>query len=87
MGFCVKHLGFFVVVVVFQTIGATFAAMIGAGMLVQSIPYDQSPGPKHLAWMLHSGMFCFKFLLNFLEYYLHSRYLFVLFCLVFETGS
>lgn len=37
-------------------IGATFAAMIGAGMLVQSIPYDQSPGPKHLAWLLHSGV-------------------------------
>ncbi|TKC41440.1 hypothetical protein EI555_016343, partial [Monodon monoceros] len=38
------------------TIGATFAAMIGAGMLVQSISYDQSPGPKHLAWLLHSGV-------------------------------
>ncbi|KAK2488483.1 hypothetical protein MC885_014151 [Smutsia gigantea] len=38
------------------TIGATFVAMIGAGMLVQSIPYDQSPGPKHLAWLLHSGV-------------------------------
>ncbi|KAM9651285.1 growth hormone-inducible transmembrane protein isoform 2-T5 [Trichechus inunguis] len=37
------------------TIGATFAAMIGAGMLVQSIPYHQSPVPKHLAWLLHSG--------------------------------
>uniref|UniRef100_A0A8C2PM06 Growth hormone-inducible transmembrane protein n=1 Tax=Capra hircus TaxID=9925 RepID=A0A8C2PM06_CAPHI len=38
------------------TIGATFAAMIGAGMLVQSISYEQSPGPKHLAWLLHSGV-------------------------------
>lgn len=38
------------------TIGATFAAMIGAGMLVRSIPYDESPGPKHLAWLLHSGV-------------------------------
>ncbi|XP_053454015.1 growth hormone-inducible transmembrane protein-like [Nycticebus coucang] len=38
------------------TIGAAFAAMIGAGMLVQSILYDQSPGPKHLAWVLHSGV-------------------------------
>ncbi|XP_011805823.1 PREDICTED: growth hormone-inducible transmembrane protein isoform X2 [Colobus angolensis palliatus] len=38
------------------TIGMTFAAMIGAGMLVRSIPYDQSPGPKHLAWLLHSGV-------------------------------
>ncbi|MGH0148177.1 UNVERIFIED_CONTAM: hypothetical protein FKN15_012065 [Acipenser sinensis] len=38
-------------------IGATFAAMIGAGMLVRSISYDQSPGPKHLAWMLYAGTF------------------------------
>ncbi|XP_006872513.1 PREDICTED: growth hormone-inducible transmembrane protein-like isoform X2 [Chrysochloris asiatica] len=38
------------------TMGATFAAMIGAGMLVQSISYHQSPGPKHLAWLLHSGV-------------------------------
>ncbi|MGH0119726.1 UNVERIFIED_CONTAM: hypothetical protein FKN15_058679 [Acipenser sinensis] len=37
-------------------IGATFAAMIGAGMLVRSISYDQSPGPKHLAWMLYAGV-------------------------------
>ncbi|CAI9547057.1 unnamed protein product [Staurois parvus] len=37
-------------------IGATFAAMIGAGMLVRSIPYDQSPGAKHLAWLLHAGV-------------------------------
>ncbi|KAM9325840.1 growth hormone-inducible transmembrane protein [Gastrophryne carolinensis] len=37
-------------------IGATFAAMIGAGMLVRSIPYDQSPGAKHLAWALHAGV-------------------------------
>nr|XP_058899743.1 growth hormone-inducible transmembrane protein-like [Kogia breviceps] len=38
------------------TTGATFAAMIGAAMLVQSISYDQSPGPKHLACLLHSGV-------------------------------
>ncbi|EHB17065.1 Growth hormone-inducible transmembrane protein [Heterocephalus glaber] len=38
------------------TIGATFGAMIGAGMLVRSIPYEQSPGQKHLAWLLHSGV-------------------------------
>nr|XP_056705756.1 growth hormone-inducible transmembrane protein [Euleptes europaea] len=37
-------------------IGATFAAMIGAGMLVRSIDYGQSPVPKHLAWMLHAGV-------------------------------
>lgn len=39
-----------------MAIGATFAAMIGAGMLVRSISYDQSPLPKHLAWMLHAGV-------------------------------
>ncbi|XP_074089124.1 growth hormone-inducible transmembrane protein [Macrotis lagotis] len=39
-----------------MTIGATFMAMIGAGMLVRSISYEQSPGLKHLAWMLHSGV-------------------------------
>uniref|UniRef100_A0A8D0DUV3 Growth hormone inducible transmembrane protein n=1 Tax=Salvator merianae TaxID=96440 RepID=A0A8D0DUV3_SALMN len=37
-------------------IGATFAAMIGAGMLVRSIDYEHSPVPKHLAWMLHAGV-------------------------------
>lgn len=38
-----------------QAIGATFAAMIGAGMLVRSISYENSPAAKHLAWMMHSG--------------------------------
>ncbi|CAJ1080273.1 growth hormone-inducible transmembrane protein [Xyrichtys novacula] len=37
-------------------IGATFAAMIGAGMLVRSISYEHSPMPKHLAWMFHAGV-------------------------------
>ncbi|TNN03454.1 hypothetical protein fugu_000483 [Takifugu bimaculatus] len=37
-------------------IGATFAAMIGAGMLVRSISYENSPVPKHLAWMFHAGV-------------------------------
>ncbi|XP_023663884.1 growth hormone-inducible transmembrane protein [Paramormyrops kingsleyae] len=37
-------------------IGATFAAMLGAGMLVRSISYENSPVPKHLAWMLHAGV-------------------------------
>ncbi|KAL7990289.1 hypothetical protein Chor_013719 [Crotalus horridus] len=37
-------------------IGATFAVMIGAGMLVRSIDYEQSPIPKHVAWMLHAGV-------------------------------
>ncbi|XP_051010497.1 growth hormone-inducible transmembrane protein-like [Acomys russatus] len=38
------------------TIGATFAATIGAGMLVQSIPYERSLDTKHWAWMLHSSV-------------------------------
>uniref|UniRef100_A0A8C5K797 Growth hormone-inducible transmembrane protein n=1 Tax=Jaculus jaculus TaxID=51337 RepID=A0A8C5K797_JACJA len=38
------------------TIGATFAATIGAGLLAHSLPYEPSLGPKHLAWMLHSGV-------------------------------
>ncbi|NWS23336.1 GHITM protein, partial [Pachyramphus minor] len=37
-------------------IGATFAAMIGAGMLVRSISYQDSPIAKHAAWMMHSGV-------------------------------
>uniref|UniRef100_A0A8C8VHN0 Growth hormone inducible transmembrane protein n=1 Tax=Pelusios castaneus TaxID=367368 RepID=A0A8C8VHN0_9SAUR len=37
-------------------IGATFAAMIGAGVLVRSISYEGNPGAKHLAWMLHAGV-------------------------------
>lgn len=37
-------------------IGATFAAMIGAGMLVRSISYEQNSASKHLAWMLHAGV-------------------------------
>ncbi|KAM6442858.1 growth hormone-inducible transmembrane protein [Liasis olivaceus] len=37
-------------------IGATFAAVIGAGMLVRSIDYEHSPIPKHVAWMLHAGV-------------------------------
>lgn len=42
--------------VLFQAIGATFAAMIGAGMLVRSISYEHSPVPKHLAWLFHAGV-------------------------------
>ncbi|XP_041032484.1 growth hormone-inducible transmembrane protein [Carcharodon carcharias] len=37
-------------------IGATFAAMIGAGILVRSIPYEEGLNAKHLAWMLHAGV-------------------------------
>ncbi|XP_037084250.1 growth hormone-inducible transmembrane protein-like [Pollicipes pollicipes] len=37
-------------------IGATFAAMIGSGMLLRSIPYEPGFGTKQLAWMLHCGV-------------------------------
>nr|AFK11640.1 Growth hormone-inducible transmembrane protein [Callorhinchus milii] len=40
----------------FLAIGATFAAMIGAGMLVRSLPYTERPSMKHLAWLLHAGV-------------------------------
>ncbi|TRY62142.1 hypothetical protein TCAL_14954 [Tigriopus californicus] len=36
-------------------LGVSIAAMIGSGMLVRSIPYENT-GPKHLAWLLHSGV-------------------------------
>lgn len=39
-----------------MAIGATFAAMIGVGMLARSISYEHSPVAKHLAWMLHAGV-------------------------------
>ena len=37
-------------------IGATFAAVTGAGMLIQSVSYYWNPGPKHLAWLFLSGV-------------------------------
>lgn len=39
-----------------QAIGASFAAMIGSGMLVRSLPYTEGFGAKQMAWMLHSGV-------------------------------
>lgn len=39
-----------------QTLGATFAAMIGSGMVVRAIPYEKGFGGKQLAWMVHSGI-------------------------------
>ena len=39
-----------------QAIGATFAAMIGSGMLVRSIPYQEGFGTKQMAWLLHCGV-------------------------------
>ncbi|XP_069741872.1 growth hormone-inducible transmembrane protein [Narcine bancroftii] len=40
----------------FLAIGATFAAMIGASVLVRSLPYEKGLNAKHLAWMLHAGV-------------------------------
>ncbi|XP_077999378.1 growth hormone-inducible transmembrane protein-like [Glandiceps talaboti] len=37
-------------------IGATFAAVIGSGMLCRAVPYSEGFGAKQLAWMLHSGI-------------------------------
>lgn len=39
-----------------MAIGASFAAMIGSGMLVRSLPYTEGFGAKQMAWMLHSGV-------------------------------
>ncbi|TRY59420.1 hypothetical protein DNTS_004321 [Danionella cerebrum] len=36
--------------------GVTMAAMLGAGILVRSISYEESTVQKHLAWALHSGV-------------------------------
>lgn len=38
------------------SVGATIAAMIGSGMVVQSIPYQEGFGAKQLAWMAHSAI-------------------------------
>lgn len=35
---------------------ATFAVMIGSGMVAQSIPYQPGFGYKQVAWAVHSGI-------------------------------
>ncbi len=41
----------------FKAIIASFAAVIGSGMLVRSIPYEANTfGAKQLAWALHAGI-------------------------------
>ncbi|KAG8042445.1 hypothetical protein G9C98_005079, partial [Cotesia typhae] len=40
----------------FLAFAGTLAAMIGAGILVRSIPYQEGFGAKQAAWMLHSGV-------------------------------
>lgn len=39
-----------------MSIIATFAVMIGSGMLAQSIPYSPGLGTKQLAWAAHSAI-------------------------------
>ncbi|XP_055614405.1 growth hormone-inducible transmembrane protein-like [Uranotaenia lowii] len=39
-----------------MSILATFAVMIGSGMLAQSIPYSPGIGAKQLAWVAHSAI-------------------------------
>lgn len=39
-----------------QAIAATFAAMIGSGMVVRSMPYTEGFGAKQVAWVVHSGI-------------------------------
>ncbi|XP_067006990.2 growth hormone-inducible transmembrane protein [Anabrus simplex] len=40
----------------FLALAGTVAAMIGSGMIVQSIPYKEGIGAKQLAWLVHSGV-------------------------------
>lgn len=39
-----------------MSIFGTIALMMGSGMLVHSLPYQEGFGAKQLAWMLHSGI-------------------------------
>ncbi|XP_034951731.1 growth hormone-inducible transmembrane protein-like [Chelonus insularis] len=36
--------------------GVSLVAMIGSGMLVRSIPYQEGFGAKQMAWLVHSGV-------------------------------
>jgi len=41
----------------FQAVLASFACVIGSGMLVRSIPYEKGTfGSKQLAWALHASL-------------------------------
>lgn len=39
-----------------MALGVSIAAMIGSGMLVRSIPYEEGFGSKQMAWMLHCSV-------------------------------
>merc|ERR1719213_183712 len=38
------------------SMGVSIAAMVGSGMLVRSIPYQEVFGSKQMAWLLHSAV-------------------------------
>ena len=42
--------------VFFQSLAATLGAMIGTGMLVRALPYEEGIGLKQAAWVLHSAV-------------------------------
>lgn len=37
-------------------LGVTLAAMIGTGMVVQGLPYQEGFGTKQMAWLVHTGV-------------------------------
>lgn len=39
-----------------MAIGATMLAMMGSGMVVQSLPYKEGFGAKQVAWLVHTGI-------------------------------
>ena len=40
----------------FQSLFVSIGAMMGTGMLCQSLPYKPGFGSKQMAWMLHAGV-------------------------------
>lgn len=40
----------------FKGIALSLAAIVGSGMLVQSLEYKEGFGAKQMAWLLHSGV-------------------------------
>lgn len=40
----------------FLALAGTMVAMIGTGMVAQSIPYQEGFGAKQVAWLVHSGV-------------------------------
>lgn len=40
----------------FMALGVSLAAMIGSGMVARSLPYQEAPSSKQLAWLVHCGV-------------------------------